>query len=91
MQVVAAGHVDSNGTLLNGVGQFTLARLGVGEYVVIPSSTSLNNTQYMLIASPGIAFEVRSLIQLGTARFYTYREGDVASDGSFAFVIYKMG
>lgn len=91
MQVLASGHVDSNGTLLNSVGQFTVTRLGVGEYVVIPASTSLNNSQYMLIGSPGIAFTVRSLIQLGTARFYTYKEGDVPADGSFAFVIYKIG
>jgi hypothetical protein len=43
------------------------------------------------VNAPGIAFEVRSLIQLGTARFYTYKEGVVASDGSFAFIIYKVG
>jgi hypothetical protein len=91
MRVLAAGNVDTDGTLLSKVGNFTLVKTGTGEYTVVLNGNSADNHTDIISANPGIGFSVRALIQLGTARFYSYNQAMNPFDAAFFFVIYRVG
>lgn len=91
MRVLAAGNIDSDGTVLNKVGNYTVVKSGTGEYTVVLSGNSADNHTDILSANPGIGFAVRALIQLGTARFYSYDAAMNPVNGEFFFIIYRVG
>lgn len=91
LRVVAAAALDGDGTILTSVGQFTVAKTGTGAYQVTPVGQTVTLDKYVLMATPGISFQVRALVQVGKANFYTSNAAGSPQDGAFQFVIYRVG
>ncbi|HMO41112.1 MAG TPA: hypothetical protein PKC76_13400 [Saprospiraceae bacterium] len=91
MVAIAYGHIDTNGAILNGSGNFTTRKLGPGHYQVDIQGESLSAQNYTaVISARGSA---PSIVTWGIADFnlvvFTHNTLGIRTDNIFSFVLYK--
>lgn len=91
MVAIAYGHIDINGAILNGSGNFTTRKLGPGHYQVNIQGESLSGQNYTaVISARGSA---PSIATWGVADsnlvVFTHNALGIRADSIFSFVLYK--
>lgn len=87
---IAYGNISSNGTILGGSGNFTMAHIGTGAYDLTIDGESYNPANCTVVVTlTSLASAYTGIIDGGSAERVIIHSGTNYVDSSFNFVVYK--